>query len=632
MSWEVLTMKSRISFFNWGISKNLLRRCWPLWTSYLALLVLLIPANIAERMSRGVDVTVTNLNRPVLEGGLTVVYLSIFVGCLAALTMFSFLYNNRGSGMMSSLPLRRETLFGTVYLTGLVPLLLSNGIAIGLTMLLTAGSGLVRMLAFAQSFALMCLGTTAFYSFAVFCAVLTGSALVMPAVYLVLNLAVWAAEACVRAALSFFVYGLESNGASLTVLSPMVKVLEKTSISRDVASFYYTIEGMGYLIGFCLVSLLMVGLALLIFRRRHMESATDVVAVKILKPVFKYCMCFGAAFVFGSVVYDQLFRNMRGLAAALAMLALLLVGAAIGYFAAEMLLKKTVRVFKGCHKGLFVSCCVLLLFVGAYEFDLFGVERRIPEADEVSFVSIYPGEAQLSDKENVEAARLLHQQILDTKKLNESFVGNTMYVSIDYTLKNGKTLERAYQLPADEIYANDKDSAAYQTFRLVNCQEAIDKRSKMEIPLSTSTVSLFTIWWELPDGQYGTRSYSKELTAQEAVEFYEQCLLPDLQDGAMGRRWILNNEEYYATSTGVRFDLELSNRRLLPEAYDPNELQHEYFNFSLNMDAWRCLQWLQDNHPDAEIYTVGQLQVREVAYGEVITVETREMAAAVQIG
>lgn len=49
MSWEALKMKSKISFFNAGISKNLLRRCWPLWAAYLAMLILILPVALANR-------------------------------------------------------------------------------------------------------------------------------------------------------------------------------------------------------------------------------------------------------------------------------------------------------------------------------------------------------------------------------------------------------------------------------------------------------------------------------------------------------------------------------------------------------------------------------------------------------
>ena len=40
MSWEVQTVKQKTSYFNWGISRSYLKRCWPLWAVYFAVLLL----------------------------------------------------------------------------------------------------------------------------------------------------------------------------------------------------------------------------------------------------------------------------------------------------------------------------------------------------------------------------------------------------------------------------------------------------------------------------------------------------------------------------------------------------------------------------------------------------------------
>ena len=58
-------------------------------------------------------------------------------------------------------------------------------------------------------------------------------------------------------------------------------------------------------------------------------------------------------------------------------LVLMLIGAFLGYFAAEMLLQKTVKVFKGRWKGFLAVAAALILFVCCAEFDVFGFERRV---------------------------------------------------------------------------------------------------------------------------------------------------------------------------------------------------------------------------------------------------------------
>ena len=45
-------MKSKTSLFNQGVSLNLLKRYWPLWSGYFALLLLVTPAALSGRVDR----------------------------------------------------------------------------------------------------------------------------------------------------------------------------------------------------------------------------------------------------------------------------------------------------------------------------------------------------------------------------------------------------------------------------------------------------------------------------------------------------------------------------------------------------------------------------------------------------
>ena len=43
-------MNSKRSFFNRGIAKNLLHRCWPLWAAYLFFLLLILPLVLRQQV------------------------------------------------------------------------------------------------------------------------------------------------------------------------------------------------------------------------------------------------------------------------------------------------------------------------------------------------------------------------------------------------------------------------------------------------------------------------------------------------------------------------------------------------------------------------------------------------------
>ena len=70
MSWEALTVRSKISFFNKAVALNLLKRFWPLWTAYFAAMIFVFPVNLLSKLRfnlRGSLLEIYGVNRHVLE-------------------------------------------------------------------------------------------------------------------------------------------------------------------------------------------------------------------------------------------------------------------------------------------------------------------------------------------------------------------------------------------------------------------------------------------------------------------------------------------------------------------------------------------------------------------------------------
>ena len=189
MSWEVLIMKFKTSFFHKGLALNLLRRCWPVWLAYLALMIFEFPMNIYGNMQswRGplpdlADMLANNI----LHSACSAAEISFFACIVVVMAVFGYLYNMRTCGMINAFPVRRETVFCTFALTGLVPMLLADCLAALLTVVLIGNAAPAGTVAQWLSMAVM--SNVAFYGFGVFCAMLTGSLFILPLVYLVLNL------------------------------------------------------------------------------------------------------------------------------------------------------------------------------------------------------------------------------------------------------------------------------------------------------------------------------------------------------------------------------------------------------------------------------------------------------------
>ena len=109
------------------------------------------------------------------------------VALLCAMAVFSYLYASRSVGMLHALPLRREGLFLTNYLSGLLFLLLPNLAVFLLALAAEVFAGTVVFSSLFTWLVVVSLFGLFFYSFAVFCAMFTGHLLALPVFYGVLN-------------------------------------------------------------------------------------------------------------------------------------------------------------------------------------------------------------------------------------------------------------------------------------------------------------------------------------------------------------------------------------------------------------------------------------------------------------
>ena len=602
-------MKSKTSLFNRGVSLNLLKRYWPLWLGYFVLLLLVTPAVLSGRVDRLAPGEM--LNYTLLNTGVDVVYISMVVGVLSAMAMFNYLYSTKSCGMMNMLPIRRETMFLTAFLTGLMPLLAADVLVMLITGLFYGGR-LVYCKTLLLWLAMAVMGNISFYGFAVFCAVLTGNLVVLPVLYLVLNLTVYVAERAVRYLLGAFVYGMNASSCTLLVLSPIMELLNSLAVMPvnyidadgmvQAVANAYRVNGLGVLGIYCAAGLVCAALALLIYRRRQMERATDVVAVPVLKPVFKYCMTFGTAVVLAYVVYAWLVPgNVSGIAAALLVLALLLVGALIGYYAAEMLMRKTLKVFPGKWKGCLVSCLILAVLTMAWEFDLFGYERRIPEADQVESAWFLGNNTELTEPENIQALTQLHQSLVDNKSENES-ADERYIVTIRYMLKDGGTLIRRYPIRCDREALNDPDSDIRRYEALENVEEARIRRIVPSFPVTITNISYGDIYmsWRDEEGNYQGESLS--LTDEQVFALY-QCIRKDLEAGTAGRLWVGESDAYLDTVSTIDINLEFVTGT-------GEDQKWSYIYETLCLDEENAMNWIREN-TDFTVMTQRELYEEE---------------------
>lgn len=185
-------MRSATSFFDKTLFRSQLKHTWPLWLGYTALWLFLVPVALFSELSAyqgsysAADASSLLLNAGVRGG----VFISFVFGLFFAMLSFSHLTQSRATNGFHALPVRRETIFLTAYLTGLFCQLST----ILVTFLLGAAVSAPLHLSFwsvtGAAMGSAMLEAVFFYSFAVLCMMMTGQILAAPVFYFVGNILV----------------------------------------------------------------------------------------------------------------------------------------------------------------------------------------------------------------------------------------------------------------------------------------------------------------------------------------------------------------------------------------------------------------------------------------------------------
>lgn len=613
-------MKQKTSFFNWGISRSYLKRCWPLWAVYFVVLLLCLPAAIPDYLSRNSAYDSINLvagiNGMIISVAHASFVISFVTAILAAMVVYSYMYNNRACGMMNALPIRREAAFVTAYLTGLVPLLIADVLTVLITYAVYAHYGVIhfKYLMLFLTYAVM--GNIAFFGFASFCAVLTGNIAVLPAVYVVLNFVVYVANSAFHTLRGFLTYGYVWAPGKILWLSPIVALSDSRYVDYEdimvtgadglrYSTGEFTIHGTWLVVAYCAAGLILAALALVIYRKRDMERAGDVVAIPVLKPVFKYCMSVGCGVVCAIAFYDGLFRSSFGSTGktAVIMTVLMVLGAGVGYFAAEMLMQKTLDVFHHGWKGYLITACALVAFTAGIELDVTGYETAQPKLDEIENVYInsgYGDATMLESRDEIAAVLDYHREVIDGKHINEN-AEKTRCFNVCYTLKNGETFARDYTISYDYDQRFDPQSNIRRLEVLLNSEEAILSRLKPVENIDFDWITSSSIEGSympeymndtMNDTKFDRQNIYLNLTPGQAEELYN-CVLADVGTSDIGRIYAVQDRDFFERMSNLSFYFGIQAQT--EDTVSGKSWNYYYLNIEIPMDAENTLNWIREN-------------------------------------
>lgn len=545
-------MTSKISCFDRAVFRRALKKTAPVWILY-TLYELLLPLRLFS-FCRGVssctDDFLVQIEKTILGyARINASLLPFLLGGLLAWVLFFWLFRAGTAYFYAALPVRRETLFLTNYLTGLLlcaaPALLSSLLlwAVG------AGFGAAVFVPAMQVFTATMLGFLLFFSFAVLVCCVVGQMAAMPIVYVILNFTFFVLEAIVRHLLFTFVYGMPYSQSSTMQsfalhATPVLGLLQGGfRVATDWAErdgMYYMeyaprLEGWGYLGALAALGLVFALCAFLLLKHREMERSGDVIAVGWLRPVALYVFTIGCALVLGALMAELFSSNTAD--NFWYVLLFLFMGAFVGYFAGKMLLQKTIHVFRSGWLGLGACCLALLLAFGAAEFDLFGYSRYLPERSAVQAAGLthYQSNGLYTTQDDafIQDVLNLHTAAVSEKSKQEhrrhAYQLGTDYTEqfyITYRMTDGTLTERYYSIVYSEADLEDPDSLISRFSALYNSPGSVLIRTGFDTPRTEKNVlSCYVSSFDTGE--------SLELTGRDAWRVYTACL-DDINAGLLG--------------------------------------------------------------------------------------------------
>ena len=180
-------MQSKTSYFNAALFRKNLARFWPLW-GLASFVGALFPLAVLLNLVRGDwSITAPEFTRMYYEAVSAVPVIDLVYAALCAMAVWSYLYNARSVGLMHTLPIRREGLFLTNFLSGFSMTLLPYAVSGILCVIVSLCGGVFDAKGLAVT-VLAVLGESFFYfSSATFVAFITGNAFAMPPLYALLH-------------------------------------------------------------------------------------------------------------------------------------------------------------------------------------------------------------------------------------------------------------------------------------------------------------------------------------------------------------------------------------------------------------------------------------------------------------
>ncbi len=620
-------MPSKKSFFNLTLFKKHLSRFWPLWGG-ISLVGTMFPLYLQLTLMQYAGNT--NILTSTSEFRYTLYQLAAYFApafvcayaILCVMAVWGYLYNARSVGLMHTLPVDRTCLFVTNTLGAMAMLLIPFAVTGGLICLIALGWGFFDLIAVLNTVLTVLFCVLLFTGIGTLCAMLTGHAFVLPVFYVLANFLAFLMEILVTNLAHSFLIGvplLEDVGR-LSFLSPIVKIYNSFEVfveRPEQGEMIPHLRGLWVVALYALAGLALLALSWFLYKKRHSESAGDVVAFRWLRPIFRYGVALLSALTVGRLLYELLWREIfqKGdYADPLPMAVSLFLAGLLGYYAASMLLAKSRRVFgKKSLPGVGIVAAGAVAVCLLVSVDLFGLEKKIPAWDEIESVSISDrGVYSIWDTgkapDQARALRDFHQAIIDDLDYIRSYILDwdshegrifSHYITLEYHLKDGSTLWRQYDLWITEDRV--ETAGTFENLLSEFYQDMEVRASDVRIP-DNAELDDIDVCCDYADTWYMNTSDHADGDNRETRQIYA-ALQKDAQEGRVPPKDVL---QYHEDWNPRSFYLQIHYRIFDTESrgyYGRNTLVYLSLSMTNTIDAlvelgyvtdWDVEQWKND--------------------------------------
>ncbi len=508
------------SLFNRSLLRSDLRRCWPLFAGYTFLWFLILPLRLWNDIPAGTLAgDVDAAKRVTLEtiGTATscAIWINLIFGIVLAMALFSYLSSSRATYGMHSFPASRACQFGTHVLCGIGGAVCCSAIIFLLTMLPQSAAACwgptLSWLAFSLVTFLL------FFALGVVCCMLCAWLPAMAVAFGALNCAALLCRVLMDSMCSLFYLSYKDNVFSMgrdnivVWLTPALRLaLDLKETYADGSDALLTHAAWRSLLVYGIAALVLLAASRLLYGIRRSEASGDTLAFRPLRPVVRWVVGLLGGLGLG-LLLALILSCTSNTVALLACIIVLGLACMIG---SQMLIARTPRVFGKLWPELLALCAVLIALCLCVKADLFGFERRVPQADQVESAEIVCGAlahrpAQFDSPDEIDTILLVHHALADRTIPKGGYTEYGRSFLITYNLKDGGRLSRQYYLPTSDM-AIVQPLLETDTFR---------RSLVLDSAGTVSAESLRYGWVSIP-----TAEVSRELTAQQCNALYKATL------------------------------------------------------------------------------------------------------------